>query len=79
MAKCQAIVKRFFQEEKERSRKLRSESSEYSSGGGTPINSRNTPKSSLSSDMNNKLKISEVQQMNDKKDEVVDKKLLSKK
>ena len=36
-------------------------------------------KSSLSSDMNNKLKISEVQQMNDKKDEVVDKKLLSKK
>ena len=29
--------------------------------------------------MNNKLKISEVQQMNDKKDEVVDKKLLSKK
>ena len=79
MAKCQAIVKRFFQEEKERSRKLRSESSEYSSGGGTPINSGNTLKSSLSSDMNNKLKISEVQQMNDKKDEVVDKKLLSKK
>ena len=77
MAKCQAIVKRFFQEEKERIRKLRSESSDYSSGGGTPI-SNHTPKSSLVSDMST-LKLAEDGGAGKRNDDEVDEKLLSKK
>ena len=77
MAKCQAIVKRFFQEEKERIRKLRSESSGYSSGGGTPI-SNHTPKSSLVSDMST-LKLAEDGGAGKRNDDEVDEKLLSKK
>ena len=77
MAKCQAIVKRFFQEEKERIRKLRSESSDYSSGGGTPVGSH-TPKSSLVSDMST-LKLAEDGGAGKRNDDEVDEKLLSKK
>ena len=77
MAKCQAIVKRFFQEEKERIRKLRSESSDYSSGGGTPVSSH-TPKSSLVSDMST-LKLAEDGGAGKRNDDEVDEKLLSKK
>lgn len=77
MAKCQAIVKRFFQEEKERIRKLRSESSDYSSGGGTPVASH-TPKSSLVSDMST-LKLAEDGGAGKQNDDEVDEKLLSKK
>ena len=77
MAKCQAIVKRFFQEEKERIRKLRSESSDYSSGGGTPVSSH-TPKSSLVSDMST-LRLAEDGGAGKRNDDEVDEKLLSKK